>query len=522
MTVNNIRMTLAVSIAVGLAAIPHGQAPELGTITFPTSGATAAQPMFVEGVKDLHSFEFDEAADAFQRAQRADPGLALAYWGEAMSYNHPLWAQVDVGAAKKALERLAPTLEGRLAKAGTPKEKAYVEAVDKLFYTPGDKLTRDKAYSAAMAKMYDQWPDDHEVDIFYGLSLLGTVRPGDQGFKRQATAAAIALKVYQANPSHPGAAHFIIHSFDDPDHAILALPAARMYARIAPAAPHALHMPSHIFVQLGMWSDVAASNTVAYEAAIALNKRMHLQEGREDFHTLSWLQYANLMMGKLDEAKGNLDLAKAADERNPGNAAVHSGYLGMRARQILETSKWEKIALEEGRASSRNSGTPMPAMPGMQSGPGYGNGSWTFIVGFSAARLGDTATADKAAVQLAAARQRMEANGDAYAAKPFGIMEKEVGAATSLAKGQKDAAVKLAKEAADIELTLRAPSGPVEPIKPALELYGDLLLETGRAAEAAVAYEQALQRTPNRTPSVTGLQRARSLTGATTSVGRQQ
>src|SRR5262249_14337075 len=238
------------------------------------------------------------------------------------------------------------------------------------------------------------------------------VRPGDQGFKRQATAAAIALKVYQANPNHPGAAHFIIHSFDDPDHAILALPAARMYAKIAPAAPHALHMPSHIFVQLGMWSDVAASNTVAYEAAIALNKRMHLQEGREDFHTLSWLQYANLMMGKLDEAKGNLDLAKAADERNPGNAAVHSGYLGMRERQILETSKWEKIALEEGGASSRNSGTPMPAMPGMQSGPGYSNGSWTFIVGFSAARLGDTATADKSAVQLAAARQQMEANGD--------------------------------------------------------------------------------------------------------------
>jgi predicted negative regulator of RcsB-dependent stress response len=131
-------------------------------------------------------------------------------------------------------------------------------------------------------------------------------------------------------------------------------------------------------------------------------------------------------------------------------------------------------------------------------------------------------TADKAAAQLAAARQRMEASGDAYAAKPFGIMEKEVGATASFAKGQKDAAVKLAKEAADIELTLRAPSGPVEPIKPALELYGDLLLETGRAAEAAAAYEQALQRTPNRTPSVTGLQRARSLTGATTSVGRQQ
>src|SRR5262245_42457113 len=158
-----------------------GQAPQLGTIDFPTSGAGGAQPAFVEGVKDLHSFEFDEAAAAFKKAQQTDPAFAMAYWGEAMSHNHPLWAQVDVDAAKNVLTRLAPTPDGRLAKAKLPKEKAYLEAVDRLFFADGDKLARDRAYSQAMARMYQQWPDDHEVASFYALSLLGTVRPGDKG-----------------------------------------------------------------------------------------------------------------------------------------------------------------------------------------------------------------------------------------------------------------------------------------------------------------------------------------------------
>ena len=221
-------------------------AQELGSVDFPTSGSAAAQPKFNEGVKDLHSFEFDEATAAFHQAQQLDPDFALSYWGEAMSYNHPLWAQLDLPAARKALERLAPTLEGRLAKAHTEKEKAYLEAVNRLFYAPGDKLARDNAYCQAMARMYERWPDDREIGIFYAVSLLGTVRPGDKGFRRQALAASIALQVFQENPNHPGAAHFIIHAFDDPDHAILALPAARAYAGIAPAAPHAAYAIAYL------------------------------------------------------------------------------------------------------------------------------------------------------------------------------------------------------------------------------------------------------------------------------------
>ncbi len=194
------RPTGLVAAVIALFSCASVNAQQLGSISFPTSGAAAAQPKFIEGVKDLHSFEFDEAAEAFHQAQQIDPNFALAYWGEAMSYNHPLWAQLDLPAAKKALERLAPTLEGRLAKAHTEKEKAYLEAVNQLFYAPGDKLARDNAYSDAMARLYERWPEDNEVSIFYALSLLGSVRPADKGFRRQALAASHRLQSISGEP----------------------------------------------------------------------------------------------------------------------------------------------------------------------------------------------------------------------------------------------------------------------------------------------------------------------------------
>jgi len=505
-------------IAAGLVlAGAPARAQELGTISFPTSGDAAAQPAFLEGVKALHSFQFDEAAEAFRRAQKADPGFAMAYWGEAMSHNHPLWAQQDRDAARKVLERLGATHEARLAKARLPKEKAFLEAMQVLYESPGDKLARDKAYAEAMSRMYAQWPDDHEVATFYALSLLGTVRPGDTGFRRQALAASIALKVFEENPKHPGAAHFIIHSFDDPDHAILALPAANLYARIAPAAAHALHMPSHIYVQLGMWREVAASNVDAYTAAVEVNRRLKLPEGREDFHTLSWLAYANLMLGKFDEARRNIDLAKQAADRNPDNRGVRNGYLAMRARYLLETAQWETIPLESSAPAGGAAHAGMPGMSGMSyADPGN---AWVFIAGVSAAKLGDTATASAAEARLRAAREKA-ASTNAYAAKEIAILEKEVAAIARLAAGQTDEAVRLAREAADIELTTSAPSGPPDPMKPALELYGETLLAANRPAEAIAAFEQSLLRTPKRTPSLLGLARASVRAGDMTAARR--
>lgn len=506
MTGRAVRTGLALALLALLCAPPM-QSQELGTITFPTSGAEAAQQAFLEGVKSLHSFQFDEAALAFRRAQEIDPTFALAYWGEAMSYNHPLWAQQDTEAAQAALNRIAPTLEGRLERVKLPKEKALIEAAEVLFSSPGDKLARDKAYSDVMARLHARWPDDHEIAVFYALSLLGTVRPGDTGFRRQALAASIAQQVFNENPDHPGAAHFVIHAFDDPDHAVLALPAARAYADIAPAAAHALHMPSHIFVQLGMWEGVVASNIDAYAAAVEVNTRLNLDEGREDFHTLSWLLYGNLMLGQTDEALQNVELARQAMERNPDSQSIRNGYLGMRARYLLETADWEETAPVTSSASGHDAHAGM-SMPGMTMPEYDGSSTWTFFAGMSAAMRGDAAAAGQAVSQLAEVRRQTEADGRAYGAKGIEIMEKEVAALARLESGEPEEAVRLAKEAVDVELTMNAPSGPPDPIKPALELYGDVLLAAERPAEAVTAYQQALLRTPKRTPALLGLARA--------------
>src|SRR5262249_32809382 len=222
---------------------------------------------------------------------------------------HPLWAEQDLASARRALEKLAPTAAARAAKAPAGKEREPVEAPDGLF-GHGDKLARDIAYSQAIGRMHAEPPQAAQLWVMYALSLLGTARPGEKSTRNAMQAAALVLDVFQRHPQHPGAAHFIIHAFDDPDHAILALTAARAYSKIAPSAAHALHMPSHIFVQLGMWDDVIASNVVAYKAAVDLADKKNLPRGREDFHTLGWLQYAYLQEGKFDEAQKCVDQAK--------------------------------------------------------------------------------------------------------------------------------------------------------------------------------------------------------------------
>ena len=475
-----------------------GQTPapvELGTINFPTSAKPAAQASFLIGTKALFNFEFDLAGDAFREAQKADPAFALGYWGEAMSFNHPLWAEQDLASARRALEKLAPTAGARAAKAPVGKERELLEAADVLFGA-GDKLARDVAYAQALGRMHAKYPQDDEISVMYALSLLGTARPGEKSTRNAMQAAALALEVFQRHPQHPGAAHFIIHAFDDPDHAILALPAARAYSRIAPSAAHALHMPSHIFVQLGMWDDVVASNIVAYKAAVDLADKKNLPRGREDFHTLSWLQYAYLQQGKFDEAQKCVDQAKTVADKNLDNPRIRDGYASMKARQVVETARWEKLALPTGAV--RDGGAP-----------GYdGSAAYVFAAGVSAANLGDLATATLALEKLKAMRTQAESGSNAYRAKPFAIMEREVGAVIAATQNDMAAAEKQIKEATEIELSLDAPSGPTEPIKPSFELYGMLLQKQGRAKEAAAQFQQSLMRTPNRRAALEGLRQS--------------
>src|ERR1041384_2225299 len=232
------RLLISVVVVAVLVLNATAQESQLGRVEFPTSGSAKAQALFLRGLAALHSFWYEEALDAFQESTKVEPDFAMGYWGEAMTYNHPLWSEQDIDAARKVLARIkeSPKL--------TERERAYLNAV-KLLYGEGDKPARDAAYSGAMEKIYRAYPDDLDGAAFYSLSLLGRISPEDKNFRLQAQAGAIALEAYQKNPNHPGAAHYIIHAFDDPDHAILALPAPRRCADIAPDAPHAQHMQSH-------------------------------------------------------------------------------------------------------------------------------------------------------------------------------------------------------------------------------------------------------------------------------------
>ena len=467
-----------------------------GNITFQNSGASDAQAAFLKGVKSLHSFEFDTARIAFQEAQNIDPSFAMAYWGEAMSENHPLWAQQDRERASIVLNSLAPSLEDRLSKVSTEKEKEYLKAIEALYSSEGDKLRRDFAYSDAMAKMYQRWPDDHEINIFYALSLLGTIRPGDDGYKRQALAGSISQKVFKDNENHPGAAHFIIHSFDDPDHAILAFSAAKVYADIAPASSHALHMPSHIFVQLGMWDRVVNSNIESYAAAVATIEKVGGAAGREDFHALEWLEYGNLMLGNIENARDNLSTALATVEKNKESKRVYNGYLRMKARYLIETGEWEDLDLMDVDT------------------PEGSNLNWVNAVGMSAAYRGDNEIVEAVLSRLKDFENKALSSGATYNAIRISIIAKQVAAIAKLVAGDIETAVALAEQATVTELEkMQTPSGPPIPIKPSPELYGEILMAADRPAEAVLAFEKSLSWVPERIPSLLGLVRSASLSG---------
>ncbi len=249
-------------IAVGmLCAMLHGPAQAqsmVGEVAFANSGAKAAQADFLYGLAELHNFEYDDAAKAFRRAEATDPNFAMAYWGEAMTFNHPVWNERYRHGAMRALERLGPTEEARIKKAPTEREKDYLRAVE-ILYQEGPKKERDAAYAEAMARLHEKYPDDVDGAAFYALSLLGTTE-GVRDVRIYMQAAGVLMPLFYKYPHHPGVAHYLIHSCDDPVHAVLALPAARAYSRIAPNAAHAQHMTSHIFMALGMWDDVITAN----------------------------------------------------------------------------------------------------------------------------------------------------------------------------------------------------------------------------------------------------------------------
>ncbi|HEX2252630.1 MAG TPA: hypothetical protein VHQ65_05135 [Thermoanaerobaculia bacterium] len=487
--------------------------PRLGDVAFPTSATSpAAQEHFLRGVAALHSFWYDEAADAFRAAREAEPGFALAAWGEAMTCNHPIWNQVDLECGRRALAALAATPEARAAKAPTARERGYLAAVEALFdHGLEGKAERDAAYERAMADLAATWPDDPEATIFHALALQGLVYGHHVGEERRfgllMRSAAALEELFDRAPRHPGVLHYLIHAYDDPVHAPLGLRAARIYAEVAPAAHHALHMPSHIFVQLGRWAEAAASNEDAWAASVAWQERRGHDLGKRDYHSLSWLVYAYLQQGKLGAAGEALERARRSLAASGGDARIRRGLAGMEARYRLETGRWPPASSAAATPQETADGHG-PAVPHQHSAdpehaahPDDGSDHATFAAALAALEAGDSERARAVAGELA--------GGDVEAR----VMALEIDALALLAEGQEESALGRLDEAAVLEQTLPPPSGPPGPPKPALELYGDVLLELGLPEQAGHAYALALLRTPRRAASLLGAARAAAARG---------
>ena len=515
------RQLFILAIFVGVLALSvSAQESQLGRVEFPTSGSEKAQAHFLRGLAALHSFWYEEALEAFQESTKVEPDFAMGYWGEAMTYNHPLWSEQDIDAARKVLARIkeSPKL--------TERERAYLNAV-KLLYGEGEKRARDAAYSAAMEKIYRAYPDDLDAAAFYSLSLLGRVRPEDKSYRLQAQAGAIALEVYQKNPSHPGAAHYIIHAFDDPDHAILALPAARRYADIAPEAHHARHMPAHIFLQLGMWPEAAASNLSAWESSDAWMKRKNLSPNVRDYHSLHWLLYVYLQQGRYNQAEQLLSLMKKVmSESTYDNklrpAYYENNYAAMAAAFVVETERWNLAAdlfPESKAAPATSEQSAMSANQGSHGGHGATPTAATvrassanlmlplFVRGLAAAVSGG------ATDQSLAGLETLRSDNVPPRTAMVTIRTLEISALSASMKKEHDKAIELMKKATALEEEMSPPSGPPNLVKPTHELFGEILLRAGKPAEAAEQFKVALLRQPNRARSLLGAARAAAQTG---------
>jgi len=449
----------------------------LGSLSFPNSGAASAQEAFHRGVLLLHSFEFESSAEAFREAQELDSDFALAYWGEAMSYNHPLWRYKGTEAAMEVLGRYASTTEERLAKAPTERERGYLEAVE-ILYGDGDKAAQDHAYMGAMQRLSEAYPDDHEARAFYALSILASTN-GSRDFANYMRGAANAQVVFSANPDHPGAAHYLIHAFDDPVHAPLGLPAARLYAEIAPEASHAQHMTTHIFVAMGMWDDVVSGNVRASE----VEDGQLADRGRPANvcgHSSSWLHYGRLMTGDTAGAQTMMDACYQRMSEEPTENEQWY-FASMRARQIFDTEDW---SLAGRWPTNFESASWIP--------DGFIDG---FTDAFASLQQGDPALAR---AFLAGAGAPEDDTDRVYVAELRGML--------ALHDGRDQQGIELLREAAALEDSMPFAYGPPDIVKPTFELLGEQLLALGMHAEAHTAFTRATERTPGRTLAVRGLE----------------
>ncbi len=470
-------------------ALPLAADQRLGVIEFPNSGSDEAQEHFLTGVLLMHNFEYDDAAAAFQRAQEADPSFGLAYWGEALSHYRPVWGREDLAKGRAALAGAAK------AKRLTERERGYIDAA-RIVFADGDKEDRWQRYSDAMEQLYRAHPEDLEAASFYAVSLFGTTgRVRDT--RTYMRIASIVEDVNRENPDHPGALHYLIHSFDDPVHAPLGLRYARRYAKVASSAPHAQHMPTHIFLALGMWEECVSSNIDSWESSEARVKRLGLGSDKRGYHALWWMQYGYLQMGRIDEARQRLAVIEH-DAKASGSRLARGHHAYMRSQFLIDTEQWD-----------------LDLMPVDAEGiDARAWGSNALAEGMRAVNTGDTEVAQR---WLARLRDYSAKHADRSSSLPIVVLELE---GLLLLEKKPKAALEKLREAAALEEETAFGYGPPFPAKPAFELLGDALLGLNRPEEAAKAYQSSLNRAPRRALSLKGLRKAAQATGDGATIAR--
>ena len=477
-------MTRLLAALALLWALPAAAQPALGETTFPNSGAPEAQEPFLRGVLLLHSFEYDDAREAFQEARRIDSDFALAAWGEAMTHNHPVWQRQDRDAALAALESLGA---GWRTAGETDREDGYLATLAVL-YGDGDKDDRDDAYADAMRDLVERFPDDLDAQAFYALALLGTAHEG-RDFTTYMKAAAVAEEVFDQNPRHPGAAHYLIHAYDDPVHAPLGLRPARVYADVAPAASHALHMPSHIYLALGMWDDVAEMNRRSYQAAKAGTDRRGASLNGHGWHALWWWHYAEAQLGNWAEADRLLALALDHGQGDADDATAQAHVVRIGAQHAAAFGDAAPLDDSVARAATGLSNRAI----------------LTLARAVTALDAGDVEAAALLSDDLHAA---VGADGDAsWAARSADL---QLRGRVLIARGETDAGLALLREAAEVETAAPLTFGPPAPVVPSNEALGQALADLGRVDEAEAAFEAALARAPNRRPTAPALDALRA------------
>jgi len=489
-----------------VASMPRAgaQAPErLGKVNFPTSCSPAVQPQFERAVALQHSFWFAEAIKGFNAVAAADPSCGIAHWGAAVaSLGNPLGGTPT---PRGLQEGTAAVARAKAAGAKTAREQDYIAAIE-TFYKDADRVehkTRALAYEKAMEALMQKYPTDREAAIFYALALNITLNPNDKSYANQLKAAAILEKAFVEQPEHPGVAHYLIHSYDFPPIAQKGLPAARRYASIAPSAPHAQHMPSHIFTRLGYWQDSIDSNRASAAAAKAELKMANLDAGSYNaLHAMDYITYAALQLAKDKEARGVLDEVLSIVKIDSEQFGAAFAFAAIPARYALERRAWTE-AVDLPLHPQTLSWSKFPQAESINA----------FARGLGAARSGNVAAAKKEATRLESLAYALTTAKNAYWAEQAEIQKLAVNGWIARAEGRNDEALALMRQAAEREdATEKSPVTPGA-IQPAREMLAELLLDTGQAAKALAEFEASQKTEPNRLHGLAGAARAAEAAG---------